>query len=103
MHEELRKSILRSKLKNKANKTRSTADIAGTKKQCNYVICLNTESKHNYVNNLDTKNRAKPSRNDWKPYFPNNRGDTSIMLVEKDELILNEMKLTLFSVTFSAR
>ena len=31
MNEELRKSILRSKLKNKANKTRATADIADNK------------------------------------------------------------------------
>ena len=105
MNEELRKIILRSKFKNKANKTRATADIADNKKQCNYVVCLNTESKHNYVNSLDTKNRAKPSRNDWKPYFPNklSRGDTSIMLVEQDELILNETKLPLLSVPFSAR
>ena len=33
MNEELRKSILRSKLKNKANKTRATADIADNKKR----------------------------------------------------------------------
>ena len=45
MNEELRKSMLRSKLKNKANKTSATADIADNKKQCNYVVCLNTESK----------------------------------------------------------
>ena len=88
-----------------ANKTRATTDIVDNKKQCNYVVSLNTESKHNYVNSLDTKNRAKLSRNDWKPYFPNklSRGDTSIMLVEKDELILNETKLPLLSVPFSAR
>ena len=88
-----------------ANKTRATTDIVDNKKQCNYVVSLNTESKHNYVNSLDTKNRAKPSRNDWKPYFPTklSRGDTSIMLVEKDELILNETKLPLLSVPFSAK
>ena len=34
--------MLRSKLKNKA------ADIAACKKQCNCVVRLNKESKHNY-------------------------------------------------------
>ena len=47
--------MLRSKFKNKANKTKTTADIAAYKKQRNYLVCLNKESKHNYFDSLDTK------------------------------------------------
>ena len=46
MNKEIRKAImLRSKLKNKANKSRTTADIAAYKKQRNYIVCLNKETK----------------------------------------------------------
>ena len=44
-----------SKLKNKANKTKVTADIAVYKKQRNYIVRLNKESKLNYFDSLDTK------------------------------------------------
>ena len=55
MNKELRKAImLRSKLKNKANKTKTTTNIADNKKQCNYVACLNKESKHDYFHSLHT-------------------------------------------------
>ena len=46
MNKEIRKAImLRSKLKNKANKSKTTADIAAYKKQRNYIVCLNKETK----------------------------------------------------------
>ena len=40
--------MLRLKLKNKASKSKMTADIAACKKQCNCVVRLNKESNHNY-------------------------------------------------------
>ena len=42
--------MLKSKLKNKANKTKSDVDIASYKKQQNYVVGLNQKSKYNYFN-----------------------------------------------------
>ena len=47
--------MLRSKLKNKANKFKITADIAAYKRQRNYVVHLNKQSKHNYFDSLYTK------------------------------------------------
>ena len=56
MNKEIRKIIMSSsKLKNKANKTKVTADIAVYKKQRNYIVRLNKESKLNYFDSLDTK------------------------------------------------
>ena len=64
------------------------------KKQRNIVVHLNKESKYSYFSNLDIRKESKPFWNAWKPYFTNkhNRGNTSITLVEKEELILSERK-----------
>ena len=60
MNKELRKAImLRSKLKNKANKTKTTVDIAAYKNQRNYVVRLNKESKYYYFDSRDTKKGPK--------------------------------------------
>ena len=77
--------MLRSKLKNKVNKTKSDMDIAAYKKQRNYVIALNQKSKCNYFNKLDVSKEIKPFWKTCKPYFSNkdSRGDTSIILIEK--------------------
>ena len=87
--------MLWSKLKNKANKTKSDVDIADYKKQRNYVVALNQKSKYNYFNNLDVNKGVKTFWKTSKPYFPNkhSRGDTSIILIEKNELILNNRKI----------
>ena len=54
LNKELRKAImLRSRLKNKANKPKSDVDIAVYKKQWDYVVALNKKSKCNYFNKLD--------------------------------------------------
>ena len=49
--------MLRLTLENEANKNKTTADIATYKKQRNYIVNLNKESKHNYFDSLDTKKR----------------------------------------------
>ena len=46
--------MLRSKLKNKVNKTKSHVDTAAYKKQENYVVALNQKLKYNYFNNLQS-------------------------------------------------
>ena len=77
--------MLRSKLKNQTNKTKSDVDIAAYKKQQNYVVALNQKSKYNYFNNLDVNKGVKPFWKTCKPYFPNKNSseDTSIILIEK--------------------
>ena len=44
----------RSKLKNKANKTKHPSDINNYKKQRNYVAQLNKNAKLEYFNNFDS-------------------------------------------------
>ena len=81
--------MLRSKLKNHANRSKETRDIKMCKQQRNLVVRLNRESKNSYFSNLDMRKESKPSWNACKPYFANkhSRGDTSIVLVEIEELI----------------
>ena len=50
----LRKAIMkRSQLKNKANKTEDPKDILKYKKQCNYVVKLNSQSKKEHFDSLN--------------------------------------------------
>ena len=52
----LRRAIMkRSKLKNKANKTKHSVDIKMYKKLRNYVVGLNEQAKFKYFNNLNCK------------------------------------------------
>ena len=89
--------MLRSKLKNRVNKNKETRDIKIYKQQPNVVVRLNKDSKYSYFSNLDIRKKSKPFWNACKLYFTNkhSRGDTSIMLVEKQEFILSEKKICL--------
>ena len=92
----LRKAImLRSKSKNRANRSKDTRDIKMYKQQRNLLVRLNKDSKFSYFSNLDIRKESKPFWNACKPYFTNkhSRGNTSIMLAEKEELILTEKKI----------
>ena len=76
--------MTRSKLRNKANKTKHPVDIKMYTEQRNYVVGLNKQAKFRYFNNLDCKRDAKPFWDKCNTYFANNhsRGDTNIMLKE---------------------
>ena len=104
MNKTLRKAIMmRSKLKNRENKSKDTRDIKMYKQQRNLVVRLNKDSKYSYFSNLDISKESKPFWNACKPYFTNkhSRCDTSIMLVEKEELILSEKKIcSIFNTYF---
>ena len=177
MNKILRKAImLRSKLKNQANKSKVTRDIKMYKQQRHLEVRLNKDSKYSYFSNLHIRKESKPvleqlprrkiapnsktnlnpnpnpnrgyfssgaivwlppnpkinpnldpnpnpnqggggdfprgaivripSKPFWnacKPYFTNkhSRGHTSIMLVEKEELILSEKKIcSIFNTYF---
>ena len=56
----------RSRLKNKANKTKSCNDIINYKKQ---TVKLNKKSKFEYFNKYDPNRQAKPFWVNCKPYF----------------------------------
>ena len=68
----LRHEIMnRSKLKNKANKTKNPSDIKNYKKQRDYVVQLNEQAKLEYFNNFDSSQGSKPFSVKCKPYFSN--------------------------------
>ena len=88
----LRKAIRkRSKLKNKANRTKLQEDIAKYKKQRNLVVKLNRDSKLRYFDNIETSKNSKPFWNECKPYFSNKHahGDFKIILIEKEKITNN--------------
>ena len=81
----------RSQLKNKANKTKSLEDLIKYKKQRNLVVKLNKNCKKV---TLETKDNSKSFWDKCKPYFSNkhSKGDSDILLMEKDELLLKHKK-----------
>ena len=68
MNKLLRCAIMkRAKLKNKVNKTKHPTDIKMYKKQRNYVLDLNKQTKFKYFDNLDCKKDTKPFWDKCKP------------------------------------
>ena len=95
-NQKLRKAIMkRSRLKNKANKSKDPLDIAEYKKQRNLVVSLNRQSKMDYFNSISSSNDSKHFWNTCKPYFSNKHahGDSKIMLIENDKILLNNEKI----------
>ena len=84
----------RSRLKNKANKTKNHLDIRNYKKQRNIVVNLNKEAKLQYFSNYDSTN-TKPFWENCKPYFSNkhSKADTDMILSENGDLILKNDKI----------
>ena len=82
----------RSKLKNKANRTKDPLDIMNYKKQRNYVTKLNKTAKLEYFNNLKLRKDNKPFWEKCELYFTNkhSKEDTDIMLKENGELLLKD-------------
>ena len=81
----------RSKLKNKANRTKLQEDIAKYKKQRNLVVKLNRDSKLRYFDNIETLKNSKTFWNECKPYFSNKHahGDSKIILIENEKITNN--------------
>ena len=84
----------RSRLKNKANKTKNHRDISNYKKQRNYVVKLNRSAKFQYFNNCEEKNQKSFWKN-CKPFFTNkhSKADTNIVLCENGDLLLENEKI----------
>ena len=92
----LRSAIMkRSRLKNKANKTRKAVDIFNYKKQLNLVIKLNNECKREYFGKLNVKTTTKTFWKTCKPYFSNkhSHGGSKITLIENDRIISQNNKI----------
>ena len=81
----------RSKLINKANRTKLQDDIAKYKKQQNLVVKLNRDSKLRYFDNIEILKNSKPFWNECEPYLSNKhvQGDSKIILIEKEKIINN--------------
>ena len=84
----------RSKLKNKENKIKDPTETRNYKKQQNYVVNLNKESKFEYF----SKYESDDNKSFWircKPNFTNkySKADTDIMISENGELILKNKEI----------
>ena len=79
----------RSRLKNKANKTRKAVDIFNYKKERNLVVKINNECKREYFDKLNVKTATKPFWKTCKPYFSkkHSHGGSKITLIENDRIV----------------
>ena len=102
----LRSTIMkRSRLKNKANKTRKAVDIFNYKKQRNLVVKLNNECKREYFDKLNVTTATKPFWKTCKPYFSNkhSHSGSKITLIENDKIVLENHKIAkTFSTYFES-
>ena len=92
----LRKSTMkRSRLKNKANRSKNPVDIANYKKQRNLIVSLNRQTKSKYFNEVSNTESSRPFCETCKPYFSNKhaRGDSKIMLIENNKILLKNEQL----------
>ena len=93
--------MLRSKLKNRVNKTKDPEDMARFKKQRNFVVNLNRETKKSFL--ASTKNSSKCFWKAVKPYFGTRTSNERILLVEDNSIISSEEKLaTTFNNFFNS-
>ena len=90
-YKNLKKAIMkRSRLKNKAKRTKAPIDIVNYKKQRNLVVSLNRQAKYGYFNEVSNNESSRPFWETCKPYFSNKhaRRDSKIMLIENDKMLL---------------
>ena len=93
----LRKAIMkRSRLKNIYNKTRNEDDFKAYKKQRNFVVNLNQQSKKQFFSNIKT-DKTKNCKTFWtscKPFFSNKCcSKETISLIENNAVIQDETKV----------
>ena len=85
--------MVRSKLKNKYNKSRSGENWGSYKKQRNFCMNLLGKTKKDYFNDLHVKNITdnKAFWKTMKPYFSNKGlNSSSLILPEKNKIITND-------------
>ena len=95
VNKELRKAIMkRSRLKNKANKSKKPIDISNFKKLRNYVVNLNKQANFEYLSSYNSTD-SKLLWVNCKPYFSNkySKADTDIVLNENGDSILKNEEI----------
>ena len=92
MTKSLRKAMLRSHLKNRANKTKNPEDLAKFKVQRNLVVKLNKKARKSYFETTDPKQNSKGFWNACKPYFSDKVSGVQgkIILVERNSIISDD-------------
>ena len=85
--------MIRSRLKNKANKSQNPIDIAKFKRHL--VTNLNKQAKLQYFEKLSVDCNSKPFWKACKPYFSNKNSNIqeNIMLLEKDKLLSKQKEV----------
>ena len=94
---QLRKEIMiRTRLKNKANKTKAEEDQKKYRKQRNLVVKLNKKAKRAYYNSLDPLKVGKEGAfwKTFKPLFSDKEASRDIILVENGEILSNEKRIS---------
>ena len=87
-YKNLRKTIMkRSRLKNKAKRSKAPVDIVNYKKQRNLVATLNCQAKYEYFNEVSNSESSSPFWEACKPYI-----NSKIMLIENDKMLLKMKK-----------
>ena len=93
MTKSLRKAMmLRTKLKNRANKTRDQADMEQHRKQKNLVVKINKVAKREFYTSLDPS-KIETNRSFWrtfKPLFWNSESREKITLIEDDKIVVDD-------------
>ena len=96
MTKTLRKAMmLRTNLKNRANKTKDQEDIRKYRKQRNLVVKMNKIAKREFYTSLDPK-KVETNRNFWKtfkPLFSNNESRKKITLIENGKITIDDKSI----------
>ena len=96
MTETLRKAMmLRTNLKNRANKTKDQEDIRKYRKQRNLVVKMNKIAKREFYTSLDPE-IVETNRRFWKtlkPLFSNNESREKITLIEDGKIIIDDKSI----------
>ena len=96
MTKTLRKAMmLRTNLKNRANKTKNQEDIRKYRKQRNLVVKMNKIAKREFNTSLDPK-KVETNRSFWKafrPLFFNSESRERIILIEDGKIIMDDKSL----------
>ena len=91
-----KENMKRTRLKGKANRTKSEEDLRKYRKQRNLVVKLNKRVKRAYYNNLDPL-RVRKRATFWKTFkslFSDKKGNRKIILVENGEILLDEKRIS---------
>ena len=81
--------MIRTRLKNKASKTKAEEDQKNYPKQRNLVVKLNKSAKRAYYNSLDSLEVGKEGAfwKTFKPLFSDKEASRKIILVENGEIL----------------